>query len=93
MIKTYKNSKTKRVHETGTSRGFKGLNGERAARILDLLEAADSLNDLPTLNSYRLHKLSGDRKGQWSITVNLPWAVCFTPSKDGFTNVEITNYH
>lgn len=93
MIKSFKSNKTKRVYETAVARGFKGLDAERAVRILDILEAADSVGDLPKLNSYRLHKLSGDRKGQWSITVNLPWTICFTPSKDGFENVEIVNYH
>ncbi len=93
MIKTYKNAKTQRVHESGNPKGFKGLNGERAEKVLDILAAADNLNALPALAGYRVHKLSGDRAGQWSITVNLPWSVCFTPSKDGWTDVEIVDYH
>ena len=52
------------------------------------------LKDLPRLASYRLHKLAGDRAGQWSLTINLPWVVCFTPDKDGgWRDVEITDYH
>ncbi len=94
VIKSYKNVKTRRVHETGNPRGFKGLDGRRAVRVLDLLAAADSLRDLPRLASYRLHKLSGDRAGQWSLTINLPWVVCFTPDKEGgWRDVEITDYH
>lgn len=94
MVRSYKNAKTRRVHETGTARGFKGLDGEKAAEVLDILAAADGLDDLPKLASYRLHKLSRDRKGQWSITVNLPWVVCFTPAKGGgWLDVEITDYH
>lgn len=92
MIKTYKNAKTERTHETGTAKGFKGLDGARAVKILDMLAAAKSINDLPRLASYRLHKLGKDRSGQWSITVNLPWVVCFTPTSEGFENVEIVNY-
>lgn len=94
MIKDYKNSKTERVHLTGTPKGFKGLDGDRAVRILDLLEATTSLDELPRLASYRLHKLSRDRKNQWSMTINLPWVVCFTPVKSGgWKNVEIVDYH
>ncbi len=94
MIKSYKNSKTERVHLAGTPKGFKGLDGARAVRILDLLEAATTLDELPRLASYRLHKLSRDRKDQWSMTINLPWVVCFTPVKSGgWKNVEIVDYH
>ena len=94
MIKNYKNAKTRRVHETGGAKGFKGLDGRRAVRVLNLLAATDTLKDLPRLASYRLHKLTGDRAGQWSLTINLPWVVCFTLDKDnGWRDVEITDYH
>ena len=94
MIENYKNAKTRRVHETGDPKGFKGLDSQRAVRVLNLLAVADALRDLPKLASYRLHKLTGDRAGQWSLTINLPWVVCFTPHKDGGRrDVEITDYH
>ena len=53
-----------------------------------------TIDDLPKLASYRLHKLSRDRKGQFSLTVNLPWVVCFSPVRvGGWLDVEITDYH
>lgn len=94
MIKSYKNAKTRKVHETGKPKGFRGLDGKRAVRVLNLLNNSEALTDLPGLAAYRLHKLSRKRKGQWSLTVNLPWVVCFTPVKGGgWENVEITDYH
>ncbi len=94
VIENDKNAKTRRVHETGRSRGFKGLDGQRAVRVLNLLAVTGTLKDLPRLASYRLHKLTGDRVGQWPMTINLPWVVCFTPDKDGgWRDVEITDYH
>jgi len=94
VIKSYRNAKSRRVHETGAPRGFKGLDARRSVRVLNLLAAADRLDELPRLASYRLHKLRGDRAGQWSLTVNLPWVVCFTPASDGgWEDVEITDYH
>ena len=94
MIKSYKNAKTRMVHETGKPKGFRGLDGKRAVRVLNLLNNSEALTDLPGLAAYRLHKLSRERKGQWSLTVNLPWVVCFTPARgDSWENVEITDYH
>ena len=94
MIRNYKNAKTQKVHLTGNPKGFRGLDGAKAARVLDLLDAAISLDELPRLASYRLHKLSKDRKNQWSMTINLPWVVCFIPVKSGgWKDVEIVDYH
>ena len=84
----------RRVPDAGTPTAFQGLDRQEAVRALNLLEAADGLRDLPRLASYRLHKLTGDRAGQWSLTINLPWVVCFTPDGEGgWRGVEITDYH
>jgi proteic killer suppression protein len=40
-----------------------------------------------------LHKLKGDRKGQWAMTVNARWRICFEFSKGDAFNVEIADYH
>ena len=70
MIKGYRNAKTRKVHETGAPKGFKGLDGELAARRMDALAAADGLGDLSPLKSVNLHKLKGRRKRQWAGNVN-----------------------
>jgi plasmid maintenance system killer protein len=94
MIKSYKNVKTRRVHDTSLPRGFKGLDGNRAVRVLNLLDNAATLDELPRLAAYRPHKLSHARKGQWSMTINFPWVVCFEAAKGGgWTDVEIVDYH
>ncbi len=40
-----------------------------------------------------LHKLKGDRKGQWAMSVNGPWRICFEFRKGDAYNVEIADYH
>ena len=40
----------------------------------------------------RLEKLSGDRRGQWSIRINDRWRVCFRWT-DGPEDVEVVDYH
>ncbi|MCH7540703.1 MAG: type II toxin-antitoxin system RelE/ParE family toxin [Proteobacteria bacterium] len=93
MIKTWKNAATRKIYEQGKARGFRGLDGAAAEELLASLDAATSLRDLSPLKSVGLHKLSGKRKGQWAMTVNGPWRVCFK-FRDGNTyDVEITDYH
>jgi proteic killer suppression protein len=45
------------------------------------------------LKSVGLHKLSGDRAGQWAMTVNGPWRICFRFKNGNAYDVEITDYH
>ncbi|MBW1759276.1 MAG: type II toxin-antitoxin system RelE/ParE family toxin [Deltaproteobacteria bacterium] len=72
---------------------FRGLDVDAAEDLLATLDAAESLKDLSPLKSVGLHKLSGNRAGQWAMTVNGPWRICFR-FKDGHAcDVEITDYH
>ena len=56
-------------------------------------DAATSLTDLSPLKSIGLHKLKGDRKKQWAMTINGPWRVCFRFHDGDAYDVEITDYH
>jgi proteic killer suppression protein len=58
-----------------------------------MIGAATSPEDLKLPPSNHLEKLTGDRAGQYSISVNLQWRVCFE-WKDGHAyGVEIVDYH
>jgi proteic killer suppression protein len=72
---------------------FRGLDGDAAVDLLLALNVVTSLRDLSPLKSVGLHKLRGDRKGQWAMTVNGPWRICFEFRKGDAYNVEIVDYH
>jgi proteic killer suppression protein len=40
-----------------------------------------------------LHKLAGDREGQWAMTVNERWRICFECREGDAYDVEIVDYH
>lgn len=48
-----------------------------------------------TLSSNALEGLKGDRKGQYSIRINMQWRICFEwlDGQTGPSNVEIVDYH
>ena len=41
----------------------------------------------------RLEKLTGDRKGQYSIRVNMQWRLCFRFEGEDVHEVELVDYH
>jgi toxin HigB-1 len=57
------------------------------------LNVAEALSDLSPLKSFGLHKLKGERKNRWAMTVNARWRVCFEFRKGDAYEVEITDYH
>ena len=69
------------------------MDTDAAIETLAALHAAKSLRDLSPLKSVGLHKLSGDRRGQWAMTVNGPWRICFRFADGDAHEVEITDYH
>jgi proteic killer suppression protein len=92
VIKSWANSATRKFAEEGKSR-FKGMDVDAAAELLAMLDAASVLKDLSPLQSVGLHKLSGNRKGQWAMTINGPWRICFHFSDGDAWDVEIVDYH
>jgi proteic killer suppression protein len=93
MIRSWKNSTTRRFAEQGKAAKFRGLDSDAAIELLMASDAATSLKDLSPLKSVGLHKLGGDRKGQWAMTVNGPWRICFKFRNGDAFEVEIVDYH
>ncbi len=93
MIQSWANSSSRRFYEDGKATKFRGLDVDTADELLAALDAATSLKDLSPLKSLGLHKLSGDRAGQWAITVNEPWRICFQFKNGNAYNVEFIDYH
>jgi proteic killer suppression protein len=93
MIRSCRNSVTRKVWEGERPNALRGLDFDTAIDLLLALNVAKSLNDLSPLKSVGLHKLKGDRKGQWAMTVNERWRVCFQFRKGDAYEVEIVDYH
>jgi proteic killer suppression protein len=64
-----------------------------AVDLLLALNVARAPTDLGALNSVGLHRLKGERRGQWAMTVNARWRICFEFQRGDAYNVEIVDYH
>jgi proteic killer suppression protein len=93
MIKTFAEKETEKLFQRQRSR-YLSANIQRKARMkLEILDAAEKLDDLKVPPGNRLEKLSGDRNGQYSLRVNQQWRICFRWKNGDCYDVEIADYH
>ena len=62
-------------------------------RRLQRLDAATAVEDLRGPPSHRLHRLAGDRAGEWSLSVNDQFRVSFKWGAAGPEDVWFGDYH
>lgn len=82
----------RRFWESGDARGIAGDLTARLNRRLDDLDAAATLDDL-RIPGYRLHPLTGERAGYWSIRVSGNWRLVFRFRDGEAVDVDLVDYH
>ena len=93
MIKTFADSDTRLLFEDGESKKLPANLIRRALRKLEYIDNAEDILDLRLPPGNRLHALKGDRKGQFAISINDQWCICFRFETEGVYDVVICDYH
>jgi proteic killer suppression protein len=93
MIKSFHSKETEKIWFGDISLKLPVTIQAVARRKLRMLNNAHSLEDLRVPPSNRLESLKGDRKGQYSIRINVQWRICFEWSEGDCYNVHIVDYH
>ncbi len=76
----------------GTTAGIQAKHARRLRLLLGRLNVAREPRDmgLPGLD---LHRLKGERKGTWAVTVSGNWRITFAFSGPDVVNVDYEDYH
>ena len=93
MIRSFRGRDTERLFNRERPRRLPPTVLRTAQRKLAMLNAATDLADLRVPPGNRLEKLTGDRKGEYSIRINDQWRICFTWREGDAHDVEITDYN
>lgn len=93
MIKTFADRRTQDLYATGKAKRFPADVAKRARRKLEYVDLAARLDDLKVPPGNRLHSLEGDRKGQYAISINDQWRICFRFVDGDAYDVEVRDYH
>ena len=96
MIESFGNRAARLVWDGQFSKELPEELHQRALVLMKIMHYSARMEDLrikgepPTI---RLHKLKGNRKDQWSITIQLPWCITFKFKDGRYSDVKVENYH
>lgn len=97
-IKNLKGKIARDLWEAGHSKKLPRKYWVRARMLLEIMNGSTRIDNLKIKGSppdIRLHKLTGDRSGQWSVTIDKlsGWRIVFEFDSGEFIDVEIIDYH
>jgi toxin HigB-1 len=92
MIDSFRHKGLRRLFEDDDVRGVNPDHTRKLKQILLVLQAANEIEalDLPT---FRLHALTGDLNGFWSVTVRANWRVIFRFEGGRAFDIDLVDYH
>ncbi len=96
MIKSFGNRTAEEIWSHSSSKSLPRDLWLRAKALLTVMHSTSTINDLKIKGqppNIRLHKLKGDRKDEWSVTIKLPYCITFKFKDGEFSDVKIENYH
>lgn len=96
MIVSLSNKAARDIWEKDSSKILPRSLWLRAKALMTIMHATSTLEDLKIKGqppNIRLHKLKGDRRDYWSVTIELPWCITFKFKNGEFHEVVIENYH
>lgn len=92
MIKSFKHKGLESFFYTGKKKGINPDRADKLELILDRLNAAHEIKDMNYPGS-NLHKLTGDKKGQYAVKVSGNWRIFFEFFSGDAYVVDYDDYH
>lgn len=92
MLTRFRHSGLARLFRDGDGRRVSPALVQKLERVLFLLDAAASSNDM-ALPGLDLHPLKGDRAGYWAVKVSANWRVVFRFEDGDVVDVDLVDYH
>jgi proteic killer suppression protein len=93
IIRSVRHRGLRRLIEDDDSRGLRRDLVNRLRNILAALIAAEKMSGVVGPPGWRIHQLTGDRNGTWSISASGNWRITFDLEQDEISNLDLEDYH
>ena len=92
MIKTFRHKGLQAFFETGSKAGIQPHHAGKLRILLTTLDNAKRVDDM-SAPGWKLHPLTGNLAGYYSVTVNGNWRLIFTFAGEDAELVDYLDYH
>ena len=94
QIESIRHKALRRFAETGNAKGLPAGSVDRLRRMFAYIDAIEAVEELRVPPNFGAHQLTGDRKGEWSLTVTKNWRMTFRISDAGaIEDMDLEDYH
>jgi len=93
MIASFRHKGLQRFYEQGDARQIPTDLALRLRRIFAAVDTAQKITELGLFPGWRLHRLRGDLRGYWSISVSGNWRLVFRFKEGDAFDVDLVDYH
>jgi toxin HigB-1 len=83
----------RRFVEANDPRGIRPDLVNRVRNILAVLISAENMEGVTGPPGWRIHQLSGDCRGTWSISASGNWRITFDVDHNEIQNLNLEDYH
>ncbi|MGA9868250.1 MAG: type II toxin-antitoxin system RelE/ParE family toxin [Acetobacteraceae bacterium] len=92
-IRSVRHRGMRRFIEDNDSRGIRRDLETRIRNVLAALIAARNMAGVDGPPGWRIHQLTGDRAGTWSISASGNWRITFDLDQGEICNLDLEDYH
>ena len=93
IIRRIKHRGIRRFVEADDPRDIGGDLVNRVRNILAAIIVAQDMSGLQGPPGWRIHRLTGDRGGTWSISVSGNWRIAFETENGEIVDLNLEDYH
>ena len=94
QIESIRHKALRRFAETGSTKGLPSGSVDRLRNMLAYIDAIASEEELIVPPNFGAHRLAGDRKGEWALTITRNWRMTFRVNAVGaIEDMDLEDYH
>lgn len=92
-LRSIRHKGLKRFIEANDAKGIRPDLVDRVRKILTAVVLAEDMGVVLGPPGWRIHQLTGDRAGTWSISASGNWRITFEIENGEVSNLDLEDYH
>lgn len=92
-IRNFVHKGLRRLYESAGPKGLPADSVDKLRKMLAFLDAIASEEEVRNVPTWKARRLTGNRRGTWSLHVSRNWRLTFEVDGDEIANVDLEDYH